>query len=139
MDVGVKHCGHLGLLYGAHAALGMQYKDGHVFFPPQTVNSSATSITTRRANNSESMSLLTLFLTRILPYKEILKQIPDELQRNILKRKCRPMEKLKQMQVILGNKGPQWCDLGVAEGRVRFRDENLKIVWGDFRGRNVEG
>lgn len=95
VDVGVEHSGHLRFLYGAHTAFWMQYKNGHILLPSQAVNSSATSITTRRANNSESMPLLTLSLTSILPHKEVLEQIPDELQRHIFKRKRRPMEELK--------------------------------------------
>ena len=85
------------------------------------------SIATSGAYHCEDFRPLAGRLSRVPPGKEELEQVAEELQRDILERKCGAMEELEDKLVVaeLG----QGCDVGMPErGRVRSGHDRAQIV-----------
>lgn len=53
MHVGVQHGGHLELLDGADAALGVQHEDRDILLPAQAVDGGRARVAARRADHGE--------------------------------------------------------------------------------------
>ena len=86
-----------------------------------------SSIAASGAYHCEDFRPLAGRLARVPPGKEELEQVAEELQRDILERKCGAMEELEDKLVVaeLG----QGCDVGMSErGRVRSGHDRAQIV-----------
>lgn len=81
-----------------------------------------THITTRRTNNSQVMSVLTL-LALILSREEVLEKVAEELQRAVLERVARAVEEFEEVQIVL--ELDEGCDFLGAERRVASVDDAL--------------
>lgn len=57
VDILVQDGGHLGLLDGAHATLGVEDEDGDILLASQTVDGGRTGVTARGTDNSQMMSV----------------------------------------------------------------------------------
>lgn len=75
-------------------------------------------------------------LALVFPRQEIFEEVAQELQRDILESKCRPVEQLQEVQVIL--EVSQGGHVLVTKGRVAPVDDVLEVLGGDLSGRNVE-
>lgn len=137
VDVGVQYGSHLRLLDRADFALREHDEDGNILLPSQSVNSRRTSITTRRANNSQMLPIPS-FSSLVLALEEVLEQIAQKLQRNILERKSRPMEQFQQMQILALIQRHQRRHIRRAERRIAAVDNALEIRRGNFRRRDVQ-
>lgn len=83
------------------------------------------------------MTLLTLAsLALVFANQEVLEEVANKLQRNILERKRRAMEQLKQMVVVFQMN--QRCSFGASECRVASLDDVFEVLGGDFARRNVQ-
>lgn len=91
VDVGIQDGGHLGLLDWADAPLGVQDENGDILLAAQTVDGGGTGVATCRTNDSEMMPVLS-GLALIAPHEEVLKEVSEQLQRDILKCPCRAVE-----------------------------------------------
>lgn len=81
-----------------------------------------THITTRRTNNSQVMSVLTL-LALVLSREEVLEKVTKELQRAVLEGVARAVEEFEEVQVVL--ELDEGCDFLGAECRVASVDDAL--------------
>lgn len=75
-------------------------------------------------------------LAHVFPRQEVLEQVAQELQRNVLEGEGRPVEQLKQVQVVL--EVSQGCDLVMSEGGVTLVDDGLEVLRGYLGGRDVQ-
>lgn len=140
VHIGVSARRHLKLLNRADTALGMQDSNRHILLTPQTMNSSGSSlvhmsgyyrnqtthsmthITTRRTNNSQVMSVLTL-LALVLSRKEVLEEVTEELQRAVLEGVTRAVEEFEEVQVVF--ELDEGSDFLGAERRIASVDDAL--------------
>lgn len=78
-------------------------------------------------------------LIRILSYKEVLEQVPKELEGNILESESWPMEELKEVKILRLVECDDWCYLFGSEGRIATVDNALQVGRWDFGGGDVQG
>lgn len=100
MNIGVQHRGHLLLLDGAHAPLGVEHENRDVLLPPETVNGSRASITARGTHHGQVVSV-TAGLSLVSAHQEILEEVSEELEGHILESKGWAVEKLEKMNITL--------------------------------------
>jgi len=82
-------------------------------------------------------------LALILSLQKVLKEVSDELERNILECKGGAVEELEEVCLwlawLLGfRQGDDWGDVGVAEGGVGPINESFEVGGGDLAGGDVE-
>lgn len=75
-------------------------------------------------------------LALVLPYEEVLKQVSQELQRNILEGKSRAVEQLEQVVVIL--QVHKRRSIFASEGRITPLDDILEVCGRNLCGRDVK-
>lgn len=89
------------------------------------------SVARGSTDDGELLPLLALLLGRVPALKEVLKQVAEELERDVLERKRRSVEELEH--VLLFADLVQRRRLGVSEGSVRALDEVAQVLRGDLR------
>lgn len=136
VHIGIKHTSHLRLLNGADLALGEQDEHGDILLAAQAIDSGRPSITRRRTNNSQVVTVLAS-LSLVLTHKEVLEEIAQALKCNVLESESRAVEELQQVQVLLGIQRGDRGALGVAECRVGLVDDGLEVLGGNFGGGDI--
>ncbi len=92
MDVGRAHRGHLAPLYVGHAAFGVQHEDVDLLASRNGVDGCRPRVARRRTDNRQMI---------VTARQEPLEQLPQQLQRDILEREGRAMEKFKQPVLVV--------------------------------------
>jgi hypothetical protein len=100
VHVGVQHGGHLELLDGAHATLGVEHEDGDILLPAQAVDGGRARVTTRRAHHRKVIPVPPR-LPLVPAHQEVLEQVAEELQGHVLEGEGGPVEQLEQVDVVL--------------------------------------
>jgi hypothetical protein len=154
VDVLVEDGGHLGLLDGADAALGMQDEDRDVLLAAQAVDGGGAGVAAGGTDDGEVMPvwvLLSAFgrrrqgrvkrttagLALVLPHEEVLEQVAKELQGDILEGKGRAVEELEEVEVVV--EVDEGGGFRSAEGRITPVDDAPEVVGGDLGTGDVEG
>lgn len=78
-------------------------------------------------------------LVLIPAYEEVFKQVAQELKSNILEGKCRAVEQLEQVNVLLLVECDGRCDILSAECGVTAVDDVLQVGGGNLRRGDVAG
>lgn len=81
-------------------------------------------------------------LSSVLAHEEILKQVAEELQRNVFECKGWAVEELHQVQIRIFIQRNNWCLQVMSERAIRIVDDLLEILswnfgWGDVEGDEV--
>lgn len=138
MYVGVKNSSHLRLLDRADFALRVHDEDRDILLAAQTVDGSRASITTCCANDCQVFPVATR-LVLIPAYEEVLEEVAKELKSNVLEGKCRAVEQLKQVNVLLLVECDGRRDILRAECGVTAVNDVLQIGSRDLGGGDVTG
>lgn len=83
------------------------------------------SVARGSTDDGELLPLLALLFGRVPALEEVLKQVAEELERDVLERKRRSVEELEH--VLLFADLVQRRRLGVSEGSVRALDEVAQV------------
>lgn len=122
VDIGVNDGRHLGFLDGADLAVREHDEDGDILLSAQTIDGGRTSIATCSTNDSQMFPIAAL-LALVLAHEEVFEQVAEKLQGNIFEGKCRPVEQLEQMYVLLLVECDGGDDVFCAEGGVATTDD----------------
>lgn len=137
MHIRIRDGSHLGLLNGADLAFGVHDEDADVLLASETVDGRRAGISTRRPNDGQMLSALSLFAL-VPPHQKVLKQVPHKLEGHIFESKRRPVEELQQVQILLRVQGDYRRDIRRAEGGIAAVDDVPEVVGGNLFRRNVQ-
>lgn len=139
MYVGVQYSGHLGLLDRADLTLGVHDKYTDILLTTQTVDGGRSSVTTGCANDCQVFPVPAISLALVSPSEEVLKEVAEKLQGDILESEGGPVEKLKEVEVLLLVEGCDRDNVVGAESAVALLDDLFQVGFRDLVSRNVKG